>query len=655
MKTILYKKNYQKKTDYKFSDLVDIEDFKKLLDSYYKVTGIPNGLVDNDGTVISQSGWIDACTKFHRGNPETKYFCQESNLCLMEKLKNSEVSEEKCKNGLYDYATPIQIEGKRLATLFLGQVLNEKPDIKFFTEQAQKYNYDKTEYLKSIDEVQIVSKEKIESIMDSMVLMAQMLAKIGLSKLNENRLEQKLSQTKEQSIQLKDILDFSPVGIAWSNSNGKVEYVNHQFTKLFGYTIEDIPDIETWHKKVYSDIEQKEKVISPWLVKVRDSQKNGEQLPSIEVNVTCKDGTQKRVYIRISWVGEKRLVSFNDITEHWKSELRNRAHDTMLEMVAKNNSLSKILHEIVLTIEKEDSSSICSILLLDDEKKHLITGAAPNLPDSYNEAIDGVEIGEGVGSCGTAAYLAKRIVVEDINTHKYWQAYKHLALNVGLQACWSEPILSSEGKVLGTFAIYHKKPTSPTIADIERITFAANLTSIAIENRSSRDELEKRAYYDYLTNIPNRRYFIERAENELEKNSDNLSLIMFDIDYFKRINDNFGHKMGDIVLQKIAHCSKGILRRDDIIGRIGGEEFAIVLPNTNIQKASKIAERIRVSITQLNIKIDKITLPKISASFGVVENRNQNIDELLVQADATLYEAKNSGRDKVVSASYSEY
>ena len=87
----------------------------------------------------------------------------------MEKLKDNEVSEEKCKNGLFDYATPIEIDGKRLATLFLGQVLNEKPDINFFTQQAKKYNYNKTEYLKAIDEVQIVSKEKIESIMDSMV------------------------------------------------------------------------------------------------------------------------------------------------------------------------------------------------------------------------------------------------------------------------------------------------------------------------------------------------------------------------------------------------------------------------------------------------------------------------------------------------------
>jgi diguanylate cyclase (GGDEF)-like protein/PAS domain S-box-containing protein len=655
MKTILYKKNYQRKTDYKFSDLVDVEDFKKLLDSYYKATGIPNGLVDNDGTIISQSGWIDACTKFHRGNPETKHFCQESNLCLMEKLKDNEVSEEKCKNGLFDYATPIEIDGKRLATLFLGQVLNEKPDINFFTKQAQKYDYDKIKYLKAIDEVQIVSKEKIESIMDSMVLMAQMLVKIGLSKLNENRLEEKLSETKEQSIQLKDILDFSPVGIAWSTADGKVEYVNHQFTKLFGYTVEDIPNLETWYKKAYTNLKYKEEIISPWLKKVANAQKSGEQLSSIEANITCKDGTQKRVYIRVSWVGEKRLVSFNDITDHWKSELRNRAHDTMLEMVAKNNSLHKILYEIVLTIEKEDPNSICSVLLLDKEGKHLITGAAPNLPESYNEAIDGVEIGEGVGSCGTAAYLAKRIIVEDINTHKYWKPYKHLALNVGLQACWSEPILSSEGKVLGTFAIYHKEPATPTSSDIERITFAANLTSIAIENRSARDELEKRAYYDYLTNIPNRRYFIERAEDELERNGDNLSLIMFDIDYFKRINDSFGHKTGDIVLQEVAHCSKDILRKNDIIGRIGGEEFAIVLPNANIQKATKIAERLRIAINQLDIKVNDTTLPKISASFGVIENKNQNIDELLIQADAALYEAKNSGRNKVVSASYSEY
>jgi DNA-binding protein YbaB len=96
-------------------------------------------------------------------------------------------------------------------------------------------------------------------------------------------------------------------------------------------------------------------------------------------------------------------------------------------MVAKAESLNKIMHAIVRAIEEEDPASLCSIHLLDEERKHLLTMAAPALPSFYNEAIDGLEIGMGVGSCGTAAYLGTRVIVEDISTHEYWESFTELA------------------------------------------------------------------------------------------------------------------------------------------------------------------------------------------------------------------------------------
>lgn len=641
------------KFQYKFSQLVDVEEFNKLLENFYKITGIANGLVDNDGTLLFKSDWSDACNNFHRINPLSNQLCEESNICLMNKLENNQVSFEECKNGLVDYATPIEIEGNTLATIFLGQVLHKKPDIHFFTQQADKFQFDKVNYLKAIDNIPVVSEEKIKTLFENLILMAQMLAKIGLSKLKENRLEEKLNKSEEQSIQLKDVLDFSPVGISWVNTADEIEYINYQFTNLFGYNIDDLPNLDVWYEKAFPDLKYRKEVFELWN-KEREKLLNKESSSlEIEVNVTCKDRSQKRVSIRTSLVNGKKLATFNDVTKYWKSELRNRTHYTMLELVAKDTSLEKILHNIVLTIENEEPDTICSILLLDKEGKRLLTGAAPHLPKKYNEGIHGVKIGYGVGSCGTAAFLAKRVIVEDINTHPYWQPYKHLALNAGLQACWSEPIFSSNGKILGTFAIYHKAPSSPTASDIERISFAANLASIAIENRNSKEKLEEQAYNDYLTNIPNRRYFIERAEEELEENNKldkNFSLIMFDIDHFKKINDDYGHKMGDIVLQKIAECSSGVLRENEIIGRIGGEEFAIALPNTDISIALKIAERLRTTIMEQIIEMDNIKLFEITASFGVVENKEKlNIDELLIQVDLALYEAKNAGRNRVVA------
>ena len=123
------------------------------------------------------------------------------------------------------------------------------------------------------------------------------------------------------------------------------------------------------------------------------------------------------------------------------------------------------------------------MLLLDDEGKHLRQGAAPSLPDFYNEAVEGMEIGPGEGSCGTAAATGEVVVVEDVMTHPYWKDFKDVAAKAGLGACWSQPIKSATGTVLGTFAMYYREPREPTPADIESIEAAAQVAGIAIERK----------------------------------------------------------------------------------------------------------------------------------------------------------------------------
>ena len=156
-----------------------------------------------------------------------------------------------------------------------------------------------------------------------------------------------------------------------------------------------------------------------------------------------------------------------------------------------------------------------------------------------------------------------------------------------------------------------------------------------------------------MTGLANRRYFIEQAELELSRHnrySTELSLIMLDIDFFKKINDTYGHNVGDLVLQKIAEVSRTILRDVDIIGRIGGEEFAILLPETNIEDSIKVAERLRTEISNASVFLEKEEV-KFTSSFGVVAANKSNIDKLLIKADKALYKAKESGRNRVCSFS----
>ena len=639
-----------KKEDYQISELIDIKSFRQILNNFFESTGIANGIINKNGEIIVQSGWSDACNNFHIKNIESNNFCKESNISLFESLSKKPISKKKCKNGLIDYASPIIVNNQVIATLFLGQVLFDSPNLDYFISQAEKYNYDKTSYLAAIQKIPIVTEEKIKSLMLCILQMIELLVSGSLSKQREDKLEQNLKKTNEQSVELKDILNFSPLGIGWTNKNGEIEYVNHKFTELFGYTIEDIPTLMVWFIKAFPNKQYRENLIIPWNNKVIKSFNEKQQPPELEATITCKDGTNRRTLIRLSWIGEKRLSNFSDITIHWKNELRNRSHDNMLEMVAKGVDLKDILHNIIKTIELEDKTSICSILLLED-KKYLLIGSSPSLPAFFNEAINGVEIGVGVGSCGTAAYLKERVIVENIMEDECWKDYKDLAKKANLYSCWSEPIISSTGEVLGTFAIYHNKPTLPKEQDFERIKFASNLASIAIENRNARKELEHRAYFDFLTNLPNRRYYIEQSELEISRNhrfGGILSIIMFDIDHFKLLNDKYGHNVGDLVLKKIADISRTVLRDIDIIGRIGGEEFAISLPCTDVFEAEQIAQRLRIEIEKGEINLTKETLCDFTASFGVSTNSdNYNIQELLNFADIALYEAKAGGRNRV--------
>src|SRR5579862_4645695 len=138
----------------------------------------------------------------------------------------------------------------------------------------------------------------------------------------------------------------------------------------------------------------------------------------------------------------------------------------VLERVADGAPLRDILRDITLLIERQrPGAMMCSVLLLDREHACVRHGAAPSLPAEFVRHIDGSSIGPQAGSCGTAAYLGERVIVEDIATHPAWAAYRAFALPHGLRACWSSPIFSSARDVLGTFAMYYREARGPDAGD----------------------------------------------------------------------------------------------------------------------------------------------------------------------------------------------
>ena len=175
------------------------------------------------------------------------------------------------------------------------------------------------------------------------------------------------------------------------------------------------------------------------------------------------------------------------------------------------------------------------------------------------------------------------------------------------------------------------------------------------ERKLLEEELRRQAHIDYLTGVHNRRHFMERAEQELSRAhryGSPLSMLMLDIDHFKQINDRYGHKVGDIVLKAVADLCHATFRDVDILGRLGGEEFAVLLPETDQHFAVDAAERLRETITNARIPLAEGLPVTFSVSIGVssLSSPDDNIDVLLSLADKALYAAKDGGRNRVCGA-----
>jgi PAS domain S-box-containing protein len=182
-----------------------------------------------------------------------------------------------------------------------------------------------------------------------------------------------------------------------------------------------------------------------------------------------------------------------DIEDRKRAEALLAGEKRVLELVAKGDPLPEILDSLCRMVEEQASGALTSVLLVEgDRLKH---GGAPSLPRAYTDAIDGVLIGPCVGSCGTAAYCGKQVIVEDIATDPLWANYRDAALPHSLHACWSTPVFSSQGKVIATFAMYYRERRSPSRRDQEIIEQITHLAGVAIERKLTYDQLERNETY----------------------------------------------------------------------------------------------------------------------------------------------------------------
>jgi len=193
----------------KILDLIDFKKVDALLEGFNKATGFLTAILDLEGNVLSRSGWRQICTQFHRVHPQTSKNCTVSDTVLAGQMAEGEKYHfYKCMNGMVDVAVPLIIHGEHVANLFSGQFFFEAPDRTFFKVQAEKYAFDQAQYLHALDDVPVVSKEKVKTAMDFLLNMTQLISDMTFQKLGQIELNAAIQQSEKQ---FRTFMDETPV------------------------------------------------------------------------------------------------------------------------------------------------------------------------------------------------------------------------------------------------------------------------------------------------------------------------------------------------------------------------------------------------------------------------------------------------------------
>ncbi len=353
---------------------------------------------------------------------------------------------------------------------------------------------------------------------------------------------------------------------------------------------------------------------------------------------------------------EERTAELASLNKNLKAEIAERekaaalriGESRILEMVATNSSLEDMLAELVRLIEAQIGGTVGSILLLAADGVHLRRGIGPSLPIDFLDAIDGIAIGPHAGVCGTAMFRRAAVVVSDVFEDPLCADYRDLAATHGIRACWSTPIMTGEGQVLGSFALYYREVHTPTSAEGQLIDFATRIARIAIEHKRNEERIRYMADHDALTGLANRtvlRDRVQQAISQAHRNRSMVALLFIDLDNFKHINDSLGHRVGDHLLQEVARRLVRSLREGDSVARIGGDEFVIVLPAlTDGADASRAGAKVLEALA-MTFDIDEHEL-HISGSVGIslYPADGTDVESLMRNADSAMYHAKDKGR-----------
>ncbi|MDO9141763.1 MAG: PAS domain S-box protein [Methylobacter sp.] len=439
--------------------------------------------------------------------------------------------------------------------------------------------------------------------------------------ISKRKQDQAMQLENEQRLQF--VLRGSQVGFwEWNIKTNEV-LRNERWAEILGYRLDDIEyTVKQWLDFVHPDDRGR-----AWQ-SIQDHLEGLTPMHEAEYRMHCKDGSYK-------WILDRAQVVA------WDAEQKpSRMCGTHADITGrKENEMALIESEERMRTLFESTSD--AVMMLDNNSFFDCNQAALNMFGCDSKAVfiskHPADLSPMVQACGTdSKILANQYIEQAMREGSAHFDWLHQRLDDG-QVFDAEVLLNAI-----SFGGQHL--LQAVVRDIT-------------ERKRLLLELERQAHIDFLTGVSNRGYFIQQAEQELARTlryGCDLSIFMLDIDFFKKINDTYGHKCGDLVLKKLAEICRTVLREVDIIGRIGGEEFAILLPETDKKQAVEVAERLRQAIADAKVPIENGLPVCFTASIGVtsLKGKDENLDVLLSIADKALYQAKNAGRNQVAMAPY---
>jgi diguanylate cyclase (GGDEF)-like protein/PAS domain S-box-containing protein len=441
---------------------------------------------------------------------------------------------------------------------------------------------------------------------------------------------------------LRRALDASDNAIVLTNSAKRVVYVNHGFSRLFGYPLAEVLG------KLLSEV-----LLGP--------HSNPDLLESIRTNLSAH-GQFHADTLLYSKNGQPRWVSLvinasdegtggpggtiSILTDITLTKMHEVLQTRVLEGMVNELPLPDLMALVCREVERIAPEVIATILAVDAQGR-LHPLAAPSLPAFISQALDGLPIGPTAGSCGTAAFRNAPVVVTDMASDPLWAEYQHLIAGTDLRACWSSPIRDHRGQPIGTFAFYFREPRAPDALHQRLVEVCLHLCALAIERDSTHQRIHQLAFFDVLTGLPNRTLFrnsAERALATLQQGGHTGALLFVDLDRFKQVNDTQGQTAGDLLLSAVAQRLTQSLRARDLIARLSGDEFVLLLPECSTEQAVQSAHRVLHDIAQPLDILGQTHVPHASLGIAMFPNDGDAIDTLLRHADQAMHQAKSDHR-----------